>query len=204
MVLPQAFYERKDVLKVARELLGKVVVTRFDGVVTAAMITETEAYAGAGDRASHAYGNRRTNRTEVMYAHGGVAYVYLCYGIHHLFNVVTHEADTPHAVLIRAAEPLEGIEAMLYRRNKLSLTAALTAGPGAMSMALGIHTRHTGMSLQGPEITIEDRSMKVRPADIVATPRIGVAYAMDDAFLPYRFYLRDNKFVSKGKYLTQP
>lgn len=203
MVLPQRFYERKDVLQIAKELLGKVIMTRFDGMATAAMITETEAYAGAGDRASHAYGGRRTNRTEVMYAHGGVAYVYLCYGIHHLFNVVTHEADTPHAVLVRAAEPLEGIDTMLYRRNKLSVTPALTSGPGAMSMALGIHTRHTGLSLQGAEITIEDRGIKVRQTDIVATPRIGVAYAMDDAFLPYRFYIRDNKFVSKGKYLTK-
>lgn len=202
MVLPPSFYEHKDVLKIARELLGKIIV-RFDGVVTTAMITETEAYAGAGDKASHAYGNRRTNRTEVMYAHGGVAYVYLCYGIHHLFNVVTNVADVPHAILVRAAEPLEGIDAMLYRRNKQSVTPALTSGPGAMSMALGIHTRHTGLSLQGPEITIEDRDIKVHPTDIIATPRIGVAYALEDAFLPYRFFLQGNKFVSKGKYLTQ-
>ncbi|GAA4461968.1 DNA-3-methyladenine glycosylase [Nemorincola caseinilytica] len=203
MILPPSFYQRADVLTIARELLGKVIVTRFNGIITSAMITETEAYAGAPDRASHAFGNRRTTRTEVMYATGGVAYVYLCYGIHHLFNVVTNAGDIPHAVLVRAVEPLEGIEDMLLRRGRHMVTPQLTAGPGALSVALGIHTSHTGTSLQGPEITIEDRGIKVRPKNIVATPRIGVAYAQEDALLPYRFYISGNAFVSKGKYLTE-
>lgn len=199
MILPESFYTRKDVVKIAKELLGKVLVTEFDGVRTSGMIVETEAYAGVTDKASHAYGNRRTNRTEVMFAHGGAAYVYLCYGIHHLFNVVTNVADTPHAILLRGIEPLEGIDTMLYRRNKVKLQPSLTAGPGAMSMALGIHTTHTGVSLQGPQIYIEDRGIKINSKDIVAATRVGVAYAADDALRPYRFYIKDNPFVSKGK-----
>lgn len=199
MILPESFYARKDVVKIARELLGKVLVTEFGGEHTAGVIVETEAYAGVTDKASHAYGGRRTNRTEVMYMHGGAAYVYLCYGIHHLFNVVTHVQDTPHAVLIRAIEPLEGIDIMLQRRGKHKLQPSLTAGPGAMSMALGIHTRHSAISLQGPELFIEDRGIKVSPKNIVAATRVGVAYAMDDALRPYRFYINGNPYVSKGK-----
>lgn len=199
MILPGSFYTRKDVVAIAKELLGKVLVTRFDGVTTSGMIVETEAYAGAADKASHAYGNRRTARTETMYKEGGVAYVYLCYGIHHLFNVVTHVPDIPHAVLIRAIEPIEGIEYMLGRRGKEKLQPSLTAGPGAMSMALGIHTRHTGFSLQGPEIWIEDRGIKIPKKDIVAATRVGVAYAAEDALNPYRFSVKGNPYVSKGK-----
>jgi DNA-3-methyladenine glycosylase len=198
MILPESFYERKDVVKIARELLGKALVTEIDGTRTAGMIVETEAYAGVTDRASHAYGGRRTKRTEIMYMHGGVAYVYLCYGIHHLFNVVTNAKDTPHAILIRAIEPKEGIDAMLQRRGKDRLEPSLTAGPGAMSMALGIDTGHTGSSLQGPNIFI-DEGIKINNKDIIATTRVGVAYAMDDALRPYRYYIKGNPFVSKGK-----
>lgn len=198
MILTESFYTRKDVVKIAQELLGKVLVTRFDGIYTAGMIVETEAYAGVTDKASHAYGNRRTSRTEVMYMQGGAAYVYLCYGIHHLFNVVTNVQDVPHAVLIRAVEPVAGIEAMLARRGKEKLQPSLTAGPGAMSVALGIHTWHTGMPLYGPELYIEE-GQKISKKDIVAATRVGVAYAMDDALRPYRFYVKDNKYVSKGK-----
>jgi len=199
MILPVSFYTRKDVVHIAKELLGKVLVTEFDGTYTSGMIVETEAYAGAADKASHAFGNKRTKRTEVMYREGGTAYVYLIYGIHHLFNVVTHMADVPHAVLIRAIEPLDGIELMLERRKMELPKPALTAGPGAMSAALGIHTRHTGYSLQGPEIYIEDRGIKILPRNIVAASRVGVAYAAEDALLPYRFYVKDNRYVSKAK-----
>ena len=199
MILPESFYTRKDVVKIAKELLGKVLVTNIDGMKTSGMIVETEAYAGAGDKASHAYGNRRTNRTEIMFRNGGSAYVYLCYGIHHLFNVVTNVQYVPHAVLIRAIEPLEGIAYMLERRKKEKLTPALTAGPGAMSAALGIITSHTGLLLRDDAIYIEDRGIKVPPKDIVAATRVGVAYAQEDAMLPYRFYIKGNKYVSKGK-----
>jgi DNA-3-methyladenine glycosylase len=199
MVLPDSFYQRADVTKIARELLGKVLVTRIDGRFTSGMIVETEAYAGAADKASHAFGNRRTNRTEIMYAHGGVAYVYLCYGIHHLFNVVTNVENTPHAILIRAVEPLDGVEIMLERRRKEQLLPNVTAGPGAMSEALGIRTTHTGLNLQGPAIYIEDRGIRISKKDIVAGTRVGVAYAREDAMLPYRFSIKGNKYVSKGK-----
>lgn len=199
MILNDDFYRRKDVIKIAKELLGKVLVTNINGQYTSGMIVETEAYAGAVDKASHAFNHRRTNRTQTMYAAGGVAYVYLCYGIHHLFNVVTNISDIPHAVLIRAAEPLDGIEIMLERRRKDKLSSILTAGPGAMSEALGIKTSHTGMSLQGPEIIIEDRSIAISKNRIAATTRVGVAYAQEDALLPYRFFVMGNRYVSKGK-----
>jgi DNA-3-methyladenine glycosylase len=162
------------------------------------MIVETEAYSGISDKASHAFGGRRTARTEVMYMQGGAAYVYLCYGIHHLFNVVTNIQGVPHAILIRAIEPLEGTDAMLERRGKTKLHPSLTAGPGAMSMALGISAAHTGSSLLGKPIYIEDRGIKVHKKDIVAATRIGVAYALDDALLPYRFFIRGNLYVSKS------
>jgi DNA-3-methyladenine glycosylase len=195
MILPPSFYLNEDVVQVAKDLLGKVIVTKIDGVTTSGIITETEAYAGITDKASHAFGGRRTNRTEVMYAKGGVAYVYLCYGIHHLFNVVTNAKDLPHAVLIRAIEPVKGIDAMLQRRKKTILQPQLTSGPGAMSMALGIHTSHTGLSLAKGIITIHDEGLSVE--DIIATTRIGVDYAKEDALLPYRFYIEGNKFISK-------
>ncbi len=199
MVLQQDFYTRANVVQIARDLLGKFLITDIEGVYTSGMIVETEAYAGVGDRASHAYSNRRTNRTEIMYAEGGTAYVYLCYGIHHLFNVVTNRKDTPHAVLIRAIEPVDGIEDMLLRRGKDKVQPSLTAGPGAMSVALGIKTTHTGLSLTGDMIWIEDRGIKLPKKDILAGSRVGVSYAKEDALLPYRFSVKGNPFVSKGK-----
>ncbi len=198
MVLPESFYTRADVVQIARELLGKKLVTVIDGELTSGIITETEAYAGPIDRASHAYGGRRTARTEIMHSNGGVAYVYLCYGIHHLFNVVTHVKDTPHAILIRGLEPVDGLTKMMARRRKEQLTPLLTSGPGALSEALGITTRHTGVSLQGPEIYIQ-QGIEITDKEIIAATRVGVAYAMEDALLPYRFYIQGNKFVSKGK-----
>lgn len=194
--LPKSFYLRRDVVKIARELLGKVIITRFDGVLTAARIVETEAYNGAVDKASHAYGNRRTNRTEVMFGEGGVAYVYLCYGIHHLFNVVTNVKETPHAVLVRAAEPLIGVEVMMQRTGKRILDNTLTRGPGNVSKALGIFTSHTGTSLLSDDLSIADDGYKVTPSRIGITPRIGVDYAAEDALLPYRFVIKNNPYVS--------
>lgn len=199
MVLQEPFFTRKNVLQIAKELLGKVLVTEIDGHYTAGMIVETEAYAGMEDKASHAYGGRRTRRTETMYAPGGVAYVYLCYGIHHLFNVVTNRQDIPHAVLVRAVEPLDGLDIMLERRKKERLTPSLTAGPGAMSEALGIRTLHTGVPLSGGVVWIEDRGIKIKDADIIRGTRVGVAYAQEDAYLPYRFWIKDNKYVSKAR-----
>jgi DNA-3-methyladenine glycosylase len=196
--LGNGFYERPDVLKIAQELLGKLLVTKIDGQRTSGRIVETEAYRGVTDRASHAWNNRRTKRTEIMYSHGGVAYVYLCYGIHHLFNVVTNVKDVPHAVLVRALEPVEGIDAMLWRCGKQKVDTTLTAGPGSLSKALGITTELTGESLSGDVVWIEE-ALPVPKAQIVAGTRVGVAYAMDDAYLPYRFSVRGNPWVSKGK-----
>lgn len=201
MLLNKDFYRRDNVLLIAQELLGKVLVTNIDGLVTSGVIVETEAYVGVNDRASHAYGGRRTNRTEVMYHDGGVAYVYLCYGIHHLFNVVTNIDGVPHAVLIRAVEPLEGIDIMLERRGKEVLTPSLTAGPGSLSQSLGIKTAHSNVSLLDNKgiIYIEDRNVNINKEQIVANTRVGVAYAQEDAYLPYRFFIKGNKYVSKGK-----
>lgn len=197
--LPKAFYHRKDVVKISRELLGKILVTNFDNILTAGRIVETEAYNGAADKASHAYNNRRTARTEVMFGEGGVAYVYLCYGIHHLFNVVTNFSETPHAVLIRAVEPLTGIEDMLIRTGKKILDNTLTRGPGNVSKALGIFTKHTGTSLLSDELFIADDGYLLKPSMIGATTRIGVDYAAEDALLPYRFIIKDNPYVSGKK-----
>jgi DNA-3-methyladenine glycosylase len=197
--IPLDFYLRDDVLKISKELLGKLLVTKLDGVETSGRIVETEAYYGAIDRASHAYGGRRTKRTEIMFAAGGVAYVYLCYGIHHLFNVVTHGKDIPHAVLIRAVEPIKGIDMMLFRTGKKKADYTLTKGPGNVSKSLGISTRHTGYSLLSKEIYLADDGYSLNKDQIIASPRIGVDYAGEDALLPYRFFVKDNNYVSGNK-----
>lgn len=197
--LPLTFYERKNVCVVAKDLIGKVLATEFDGIFTAGRIVETEAYNGPADKASHAWNGRRTARTEIMYHHGGVAYVYLCYGIHQLFNVVTNLTDVPHAVLVRALEPLHGIDDMLLRTGKKKVDFSLTRGPGNVSRALGINTRHTGADLTGNQLYIADDGFAVKRSDIIATPRIGVDYAGPDALLPYRFILRGNANVSGKK-----
>lgn len=198
--LHTSFYQGEQVAAIARQLLGKLLLTRIDGHLTSGLIVETEAYCGEKDRASHAYGGRRTARTEVMFGEGGRAYVYLCYGIHHLFNVVTAPEGIPHAVLIRALEPVSGLAKMLERGGKTKLDRTLTSGPGSLSRALGIHHRlHSGESLMGKTIWIEDSGNHINPADIIICSRVGVGYAKEDAFLPYRFYLRDNPWVSKAK-----
>ncbi len=187
MKLGRDFYRRADVVQVSRDLLGKVLLTKMNGTVTAGIITETEAYAGASDRASHAYGGRRTARTEIMYAEGGTAYVYLCYGIHHLFNIVTNKKDVPHAALVRAVKPIEGIPLILKRRKKHLLNPKIAGGPGTVSEALGIRTAHTGTDLLGRTIWLEDRGITIKEKDIVTGERVGVDYAGKDAHLPYRF-----------------
>ncbi|MDR2449109.1 MAG: DNA-3-methyladenine glycosylase [Prevotellaceae bacterium] len=185
--LDTSFYTRTDVVRLSRALLGKVLCTHFDGKRTEAVITETEAYAGVNDKASHAYGGRRTSRTEVMYWEGGHAYIYLCYGMYSLFNVVTNVKDVPHAVLIRGAVPLTGLEVMLERMKKSKATPNLLTGPGKLSKALGLHYSFTGVSLLGDRVWMEDRGIKIPAKAIAVTPRIGIDYAGEDAALPYRF-----------------
>src|SRR5258708_1592454 len=160
--LALSFYQRKNAVKIVKELLGKILVTNWKGIITSGRIVECEAYAGEIDKASHASGGRRTARTEIMYREGGYAYVYLCYGIHHLFNVVTNSKDVPHAILIRALEPIEGVEEMLLRTGKKKPDHSLTKGPGNVSKALGVFTKHTGASLVDNKIFIEDDGKKYK------------------------------------------
>ena len=190
--LTRSFYVRADVLQISRELLGKFLLTRIgNDHITGGMIVEAEAYAGPEDRASHAYNGRRTSRTEIMFQEGGVAYVYLCYGIHHLFNIVTNVEGIPHAVLIRAIVPIDGIDLMLRRRDKKAVISKLTGGPGTLTQALGIHTTHSGTDLTGHQIWLEDRGIVVPDDQITAGPRVGVNYAGEYTTKPWRFRLKN-------------
>ncbi|WP_114778214.1 DNA-3-methyladenine glycosylase [Botryobacter ruber] len=199
MKLPSHFYTRPNVVQVAQDLLGKYLYTNIGGVLTGGMVVETEAYAGENDRACHAHMNRRTPRTEIMYQEGGVAYVYLVYGIYHLFNVITNTAGKADAVLVRAIEPTEGIPEMQLRRHMPVLKPNLTAGPGVLSIALGIDRKLYGADLTGDTIWLEDQGVQVPAGHIATGPRIGVDYAGDDALLPWRFWLKDNKWVSRSR-----
>lgn len=194
--LNNEFYQRTNVLQIAKELLGKIIVTKWNGITTSGRIVEVEAYNGINDKASHAFSGRRTNRNELMYADGGAAYIYLCYGIHHLFNVVTNTKDIPHAILIRAVEPIAGIDEMLKRTGKTKLDNTLTKGPGNVSKALGLFTMQTGHSLVSKELFIAEDEHRYKRIEMAASPRIGVDYAGEDALLPYRFYIKGNPFVS--------
>jgi len=195
--LPFSYYLNEDVLYLAADLLGKVLFTQIEGKITAGVIVETEAYFGTQDKASHAYGGKRTARTEIMYSQGGVSYVYLCYGIHKLFNIITGAQDEPHAVLIRAIEPLVGKDIMEDRRKMSSAKPSISSGPGCVSKAMGIELLFNGIDLTGEEIWIEDHGIGYDEDAIAATPRIGVAYAQEHALLPWRFFVKGNKFVSK-------
>lgn len=197
--LPNHFYLRNNVLEIAKDLIGKILVTNWEGISTTGRIVECEAYAGEVDKASHAAGGRRTGRTEIMYGPPGVAYVYLCYGLHHMFNIVTNDKEIPHAVLIRAAEPLTGMDEMLQRTGKTKADYTLTRGPGNVGKAFGIFTKHTGYSLQSDTIFIGDDGFRYPEKEIMASPRIGVDYAGQDALLHYRFFVKGNPYVS-GKW----
>jgi len=197
-VIQESYYCNEDVVFLAKDLLGKLITLKnADGFVSA-IITETEAYAGVTDKASHAYGGRRTPRNEVMYGSGGMAYVFLCYGIHYLFNVVTGPKNTPHAVLIRGVIPLEGIDLMLARRKLNSIDNRGFNGPGKVTSALGINLSHNGASLTGSAIQIKEIGVAVTTSQIKVSKRIGVNYAEEDALLPYRFELLDKMIVKKN------
>ena len=199
MKLPKSFYTRPDVVELAQELIGKHLYTSINGILTGGMIVETEAYAGENDRACHSHLNRRTQRTEIMYHEGGVAYVYLVYGIYYLFNIITNEKDKADAVLVRAIEPEVGVEEMLLRRNMAAVKPNLTAGPGVLSIAMGIDKKLYGVDLTGNTIWLEDKGISFSEEQIAAGPRIGIDYAGEDAKLPWRFWLKDNKWVSKKR-----
>jgi len=187
MLLPQSYYLNSDVVFLAKDLLGKYLFTKIEGQLCGGIITETEAYKGIEDRACHAFGGRRTARNEMMYAEGGVAYIYFCYGIHHLLNVVTNRKDTPDAILIRAIHATHGEELMLKRTGKSQMKPQVTDGPGKVTKALGVTTADNGELLQNKRIWIEDRGFELSKTEILNTPRIGVDYAGQDALLLYRF-----------------
>lgn len=191
-IIPLSFYKKTDVIQIAKSLLGKFLFKRVDNTLCGGMIVETECYKGIIDKASHAYNRRYTKRTKTLYEPGGVAYVYMCYGIHHLFNIVTNKKNVPEAVLIRALEPFFGISTM-QKKSK-----SLTSGPGALCAALNITKKQDNLPLL-KEIWLEDRGIFIKEDQIVQSPRVGVAYAQEDAFLPYRFRIKGNKWASKAK-----
>ena len=196
-MLKATYYLNTDVVALAKDLIGKTLCTRINNTLTCGIITETEAYAGVNDKASHAYNGRRTNRTETMYSKGGVSYVYLCYGIHKLFNIVTNVKGIPHAILIRAIYPTVGIEEIVKRRgiNPDSYKdKKLCVGPGKVTQALGIDMMHNNVLLTGKEIWLQDDGIKIKPSDINVGPRIGVDYAEEDAKLPFRFWTTNYNF----------
>ena len=195
--LPIGFYDRKDVIQIARELLGKIVQTRIDGKITSGRIVESEAYVGLTDKASHSFGGKRTSRNEHMYATPGTAYIYICYGMHQMLNVVTNKKDIPDAILIRALEPIEGITEMLKRTGKAAGDYTLTKGPGNVGKSLGITKQHSGNLLLDDLLMICEDAPSNIPAEIIGvSKRIGVASAGADGLLPFRFYIKGNKYVS--------
>ena len=193
--LPLSFYLGNDVLKIARDLLGKILVTSWNNEYTSGRIVETEAYAGETDKASHA-SKGRTARTEIMFNKGGKAYVYLCYGVHQMFNIVTNKEGIPEAILIRAVEPVDGIDIMLKRTGKKKFDEILTRGPGNVGKAFGFHTSQCGLLLNSDELFIADDGFKVSKEMIGTSPRIGVDYAGKHAEWHYRFFMKGSKFVS--------
>ncbi|MBL7849856.1 MAG: DNA-3-methyladenine glycosylase [Cyclobacteriaceae bacterium] len=195
MLLTEAFYQRPDVTRIARDLLGKALFTRIDGKTTAGLIVETEAYSWK-ERGCHAYDNRKTARNAVMFGEGGHAYVYLCYGMYNLFNVVTNREGMADAVLIRALEPVEGL-AVMQKRTGARQPHRITSGPGKLTRALGIDRKHNGVALTSRQVWLEDAGMRVSRGMTQASPRIGIDYAGEDALLDWRYTIKDNLWVSK-------
>jgi DNA-3-methyladenine glycosylase len=194
--LPSHFYKRPDVIQIAKDLIGKIIVTDFNGLITTGRIVETEAYIGITDRASHSFGGKRTPRNEHMYAGAGTAYVYICYGTHHLFNIVTNAINIPDAVLIRAVEPIRGTDIMLERTGKQKPDTSLTKGPGNVAKALGISKRHSGINLLKDGIYIADDGLIIDQGLLGISKRIGIENSGDAALKPFRFYIKGNPFVS--------
>jgi DNA-3-methyladenine glycosylase len=196
MKLTDSFYQRTNVVKIARELIGKALFTNINGIVTGGIIVETEAYSWR-ERGCHAYNSKKTPRNSIMFEKGGYAYVYLCYGMHYLFNIVTNRETIPEAVLIRAIEPLRGMDEMLLRRGKILNPFHLTSGPGKLTKALGIDRKLNGKYLLDDEVWVEDVGNRIRSTGIEASPRIGIDYAGEDALLPWRFTLKESDWLSK-------
>jgi DNA-3-methyladenine glycosylase len=197
MKLPHKFYTRQDTLQIAQDLLGKTLVVPDEtGKRVSAMIVETEAYLGAIDKAAHSYKNRRTKRTETMFAVGGTVYIFFIYGMYFQFNIVVGEKDVPHAVLIRGVEPMENIELMRERRGKKMPDKNLTSGPGKLCIALDIDKRFNGADLTSDKIWLES-GKEISTEEIACGKRIGIDYAEEFAEKPWRFWIKDNPFVSR-------
>lgn len=196
MKLDLPFYERNDVVKIARELIGKQLFTKVEGVITGGLIVETEAYSWR-ERGCHAFGGKMTDRNKIMFEEGGHTYVYLCYGMHNLFNIVTNKKGKADAVLIRAIEPLVGISEMQNRRGLVKSQFQLTSGPGKLTKAMGIDRTFNGKFLLNNEVWVEDSGEKLNARHIAISKRIGIDYAGNDAKLPWRFTLKESKWISK-------
>ena len=193
--LPRSYYHNTDVVFLAKDLLGKQIFTNFNNKLTSGIIVETEAYRSIGDRASHAYLNKRTKKNKMMYSDGGVAYVYLCYGIHALFNIVTNRENIADAILVRAIEPIDGVKIMKKRSSKNKILK-LASGPGKLSASLGIDINSNGEQLTADTIWIQ-RNKDIQDYQIAAKKRIGIHYAGDDANFLWRFYIKGSKYISK-------
>lgn len=196
MKLSLSFYQREDTLQIAKELIGKYVFTKIEGKLSGGMIVETEVYIGPLDKGSHAFNHKMTARNKSMYLAGGVAYMYICYGIHDMLNLVTGKVGTSHAILIRAIEPIIGIEHMQDRRGLVSL-GKLAKGPGSLARALGLNKSFDGKSLIGDELWLDDKGINISDDQITASSRIGLNCAEPYCSIPWRFTLSGNKFVSK-------
>ena len=198
--LPAAFFQRPDVLQIARDLLGKHLCTNLNGIITAGRVVETEAYCHVGDQSMTLHLQRKREQAQGLYVPGGHAYIYTVYNRHALFNIATHDAEHPDTVLIRAVEPTIGVEEMLRRRGLSAPVRALTAGPGVLTQALGITPALTGRPVTGEVLWFEDHGEEVAPANIVVSARVGLEYAGPEAAgLPWRFRLRDSKWTSPAR-----
>ncbi|MDO7854466.1 DNA-3-methyladenine glycosylase [Hymenobacter convexus] len=198
--LPAAFFQRPDVLSIARDLLGKHLYTNLNGVVTAGRVVETEAYRHEGDNSLTLHLQRKRHQAQGLHVPGGAAYIYTVYNRYALFNIATHDAAHPDAVLIRAIEPTLGIEEMLRRRGLAAPKRGFTAGPGLLSQALGITPALTGLPVTGEVLWFEDHREDVAEVDVVVSARVGLEYAgAEAAGLPWRFRLRDSKWTSPAK-----
>ncbi|MGF7142063.1 DNA-3-methyladenine glycosylase [Anaerotaenia torta] len=198
--LDREFYDRDSVV-VAKELLGKVLVREIEGQRVSARIVEAEAYMGVIDKAAHSYGGKRTPRVEVMYGEPGFSYIYMIYGMYHCFNIVTNKRGTPQAVLIRAVEPLKGIEWMAnkrfgkpYEQLTKSQRRGLTSGPGRLCGALSLDRSFNGVDLCGNELYVEEGGNE--EFEIVETKRVGIDYAEEAKDYLWRFYVEGNEYVS--------
>lgn len=195
--LPLSFYQRDDVVQISRELLGKYVYSDINGVLCGGIIVETEAYCGPLDRGSHAFNGRRTPRNETMYGPGGIVYMYICYGIHDMLNIVSGTEGMSHAILIRAIEPVAGLEAMRERRNIFNNDTKLCQGPGSLAKAMGLSKVHNGLDLQKDVIWIEDKGLAYPKEEIIASARVGMNFEGPYKTIPWRFYIKGNPNVSR-------